>query len=124
MSVKNKPNLPLENKGESELKDSLSKNDAEAKKALKKGPLSFLSGALTSLLLAWVALLLSEKLVIYFTIHAPNYSSPIAQSIGSGFKTLVIGMSFLATFSFGFIGLGLVIVFIRSLFDVKGVEGD
>ncbi|WP_052043121.1 MULTISPECIES: DUF3082 domain-containing protein [Prochlorococcus] len=102
----------------------MSKNDAEAKKALKKGPLSFLSGALTSLLLAWVALLLSEKLVIYFTIHAPNYSSPIAQSIGSGFKTLVIGMSFLATFSFGFIGLGLVIVFIRSLFDVKGVEGD
>jgi hypothetical protein len=31
-------------------------------------------------------------------------------------KTLLIGMSFLATFSFAFIGLGLFIVFLRSLF--------
>ena len=35
----------------------------------------------------------------------------------SGFKTLIIGISFLATFTFGFIGLGLFLVFIRSLIE-------
>ena len=34
-----------------------------------------------------------------------------------GFKTLIIGISFLATFTFGFIGLGLFLVFIRSLIE-------
>tara|TARA_Y100001968_G_scaffold204536_1_gene187809 strand:+ start:674 stop:1042 length:369 start_codon:yes stop_codon:yes gene_type:complete len=85
----------------------------------KKGPLSFFSGALTSLLFAWICLILSRNVVLYFTIHTNNYSSPIAESVASGFRTLVIGMCFLATFTFGFIGLGLVIVFIQSLFRVK-----
>ena len=91
---------------------------------IKKGPLSFLTGALTSLLLGWSCLLISERVLIYFTSHPPHYSSAIAQSIGDGFKTLVIGMSFLATFTFFFIGLGLLIVLIRSLFDANGVEHD
>ena len=88
----------------------------------KKGPLSFLSGALTSGLFAWLSFALSQRMVLYFTIHSPHYSSPIAQSVASGFKTLVIGMCFLATFTFGFIGLGLALVFIRSLFDAKNVD--
>ncbi len=88
----------------------------------RKGPISFLSGALTSGLLAWLCLLLSQKMVAYFTIHSPHYSSAIAQSIASGFKTLVIGMCFLATFTFAFIGLGLTLVFFRSLFDGKATE--
>ena len=90
----------------------------------KKGPFSFFSGALTSGLLAWLCLGLSQKMVIYFTVHSSVYSSPIAQSVASGFKTLVIGMCFLATFTFGFIGLGLTLVFIRSLFDSKSLEAD
>ena len=84
-----------------------------------KGPLSFLSGALTSWLMAWLCLLLSRKMVTYFTFHSFDYSSAIAQSIASGFKTLVIGICFLATFTFAFIGLGLSLVFVRSLFDGK-----
>ncbi len=90
----------------------------------EKGPLSFLSGALTSGLLAWLSLQLSKKMVFYFTTHSLHYNSPIAQSIASGFKTLVIGMSFLSTFTFGFIGLGLSLVFIRSLFDGKVLDND
>ncbi len=90
----------------------------------KKGPLSFLSGFLTSLLLAWMCLGLSVRLVSYFSLHSQHYSSPIAQSVASGFKTLVIGMSFLATFSFTFIGLGLAILFIRSLFTGKIQDAD
>ncbi len=90
----------------------------------KKGPLSFLSGSITSLTLSWLALFLSRKIVSYFMEHSPVYSSPIAQSIASGFKTLIIGMSFLATFTFGFIGLGLFLVFIRSLIEVKTVKID
>ena len=83
----------------------------------KKGPLSFFSGSITSLSFSLLSLFISKKIVLYFSIHTPNYSSPIAQSIASGFKTLIIGISFLATFTFGFIGLGLFLVFIRSLIE-------
>ena len=83
----------------------------------KKGPLSFFSGSITSLFFSFLSLFISKKIVLYFSIHSPNYSSPIAQSIASGFKTLIIGISFLATFTFGFIGLGLFLVFIRSLLE-------
>ncbi|MBM5827816.1 MAG: DUF3082 domain-containing protein, partial [Cyanobacteria bacterium M_surface_7_m2_040] len=38
-----------------------------------------------------------------------------AQSIATALKTLIVGMAFLATFSFAFIGLGLLLVFVRSL---------
>ena len=90
----------------------------------QKGPLSFLSGSLSSIVFAWLSYRLSLKVVSYFTLHSPNYTSPIAQSIASAMKTLAIGMCFLATFTFTFIGLGLMIVFIRSLLGVKVSEGD
>ena len=88
----------------------------------KKGPLNFFVGALTSGFLSWTCLLLSQKVVAYFSLHTPTYNSPIAQSVASGFKTLVIGISFLATFTFGFIGIGLMLVFIRSLLDGNSVD--
>ncbi len=86
------------NKGEigsKEKKTSLSSEEAEkVNPSPQKGPLSFLSGAVTSGFLAWICLRLSQAMVTYFTIHTSNYDSAIAQSIASGFKTLVIGMSF------------------------------
>ena len=91
---------------------------------LKKGPLSFFSGSITSLSLGWLSLFISRKIVLYFSQHNQNYSSAIAQSIASGFKTLIIGITFLATFTFGFIGLGLFLVFIRSLIEVNNQEND
>ena len=81
----------------------------------RKGPLSFLSGALTSALLGWLCLQLSRRVVLHFALHPPSYSSRLAQSIATAMKTLAVGMSFLATFSFGFIALGLTLVFVRSL---------
>ena len=89
-----------------------------------KGPLSFLSGSITSLSFSFLSLFISKKIVLYFSIHTHNYSSPIAQSIASGFKTLIIGISFLATFTFGFIGLGLFLVFIRSLIEGNKLKKD
>ena len=90
----------------------------------KKGPLSFFSGAITSIVFAWLSLLLSRKVVIYFAVHSPSYSSSFAQNIASAMKTLAIGMCFLATFTFAFIGLGLTIVIIRSLMPVKTLIDD
>ena len=90
----------------------------------KKGPLSFLSGSITSLSFGLLSLFISKKIILYFSIHTPNYSSPISQSIASGFKTLIIGISFLATFTFGFIGLGLFLVFIRSLIEGNNQKTD
>ena len=89
-----------------------------------KGPLSFLSGALTSFFFAWLSFLLSKKVVLYFVLHTPNYASQFAQSIASAMKTLAIGMCFLATFTFAFIGIGLIIVFVRSFFQDKSLLDD
>ena len=90
----------------------------------QKGPFNFFVGALSSFVFAWLCLGLSRTLVEYVLAHSFNYKSPIAQSAASGFKTLVIGTSFLATFTFGFIGLGLTLVFIRSLFDGKNKQAN
>ena len=105
--------------GEEQLEERSDEILEDAAPSLSKGPLNFLSGAITSGLFAWLSLGLSQRTVSYFTLHAPHYSSEIAQSIASGFKTLVVGMCFLATFTFAFIGLGLTIVFLRSLFAGK-----
>ncbi len=92
---------------------SSSENSADARP--RKGPLSFLSGSLTSLVLAWVSLGISQRVLDYYAVHPPSYKAPIAQSIGTAVKTMVVGTSFLATFSFAFVGLGLFLVFLRSL---------
>lgn len=88
----------------------------------RKGPLSFLSGAITSGLFAWGCLLLSERVVGYYSLHPPHYSARVAQSIATAVKTLVVGMTFLATFTFAFVGLGLFLVFLRSLFGTRAEE--
>lgn len=82
----------------------------------QKGPLSYLSGSLTAALLFWLALTLSLKIVKYYSLHPPSYNSIIAQNIAITIKTLMVGMSFIATFSTGFVAIGLALVFLRSLF--------
>ena len=112
-------NLPRNGfKNESNQLDNSKPNPLDSSNSeVKKGPLSFLSGSVTSLSFSLLSLYISKKIVLYFAIHNTNYSSPFAQSIASGFKTLIIGISFLATFTFGFIGMGLFLVFIRSLIE-------
>ena len=87
--------------------------------APEKGPLNFIVGSLTSFFLFIVFYFLSNKISIYFSIHKPSNSSEIVQNISSSINTLIIGLSFLLTFSFAFIGFGLFIVFIRSFFLKK-----
>ena len=82
----------------------------------EKGPLNLIVGSITSFLLFIFFYFLSNKIVIYFSIHKPSNSSEIVQSISSSINTLIIGLSFLLTFSFAFIGIGLFIVFIRCFF--------
>lgn len=81
----------------------------------RKGPLSFLSGSLTSFGFGWLALQLSSRVVGYYGEHPPHYEARFAQSIAVFMKTLIMGTSFLATFTFAFVGLGLLLTFIRSL---------
>jgi hypothetical protein len=81
----------------------------------RKGPFSFLSGSLTSFAFGWLALQLSGRVVTYYGDHPPHYDARFAQSIAVFMKTLILGMTFLATFTFAFIGLGLFLTFIRSL---------
>ncbi len=90
----------------------------------RKGPLSYLSGALTAGLLAWLCLGLSRRLAVYYALHPPHYASAIAQSIATALKTLIVGMAFLATFSFAFIALGLSLVLVRSLVAGPSPPGD
>ena len=120
-----------ENKNQSNIKNSLKVDKIEkdsgvssTKSLPEKGPLSFLSGALTSIIFAFISLSVSNNVVLYFSRHSKVYESQIAQSIANGLKTLIIGTSFLATFTFSFIGIGLTIVFLRSLFNAKEREQD
>ena len=105
---------------EKEINKRLNKKDNEdVNNVPKKGPLSFLTGSITSFILFIVFYKLSIAISIYFSTHKPTNNSEIVQNISSSLNTLIIGLSFLATFSFGFIGLGLLIVFFRSFFFKK-----
>ena len=81
-----------------------------------KGPLNFLIGSITSFSLFMIFYLISKNIAIYFATHRPSNDSEMVQSISTSLNTLIVGLSFLATFSFAFIGFGLFIVFIRSFF--------
>ena len=85
----------------------------------KKGPLNFIIGSLTSFSLCLFSYLISNNIAIYFSTHKPANSSEIVEKISSSISTLIIGLSFLLTFSFAFIGVGLFIVFIRSFLVKK-----
>ena len=85
----------------------------------EKGPFSFIVGSFTSFLLFLFFYFLSNKIAIYFSVLKPSNSSEIVQNISSSINTLITGLSFLLTFSFAFIGIGLFIVFIRSFFLKK-----
>ena len=98
---------------------SINKVNVDTQNNPEKGPLSFLTGSLTSFLLCIFSYFISTKNAIYFSLHKPSNSSEIVQSISSSINTLIIGLSFLLTFSFAFIGLGLFIVFIRSFLIKK-----
>jgi hypothetical protein len=102
-------------------KDGLSAG-TETPSGPRKGPLSFLSGALTAGLLSWLCLGLSRRMALYYALHPPHYASAVAQSIATALKTLLVGMAFLATFSFGFIALGLTLAFLRSLRGQEPLE--
>ena len=99
--------------------DKNNKMDNDKITSPKKGPLNFIVGSISSFLLFIFSYLISNKIVIYFSLHKPTNSSEIVQNISSSINTLIIGLSFLLTFSFAFIGLGLFIVFIRSFFVKK-----
>jgi hypothetical protein len=110
-------------KSESSTTDSSTTNGSSVGKAVpeasssrrRKGPLSFLSGSLTSFGFGWLALQLAQRVVGYYAEHPPHYDVRFAQSIAVFMKTLFVGMSFLAVFTFSFVGLGLFLTFIRSL---------
>ena len=101
-------------------KKSINNENIQIQNSPEKGPLSFITGSITSFLLSIFLYFISNKIAIYFSVHKPSNSSEIVQSISSSINTLIIGLSFLLTFSFAFIGLGLFIVFIQS-FLVKKV---
>ena len=107
------------NKIVNQKEDNNDKNNKDFNLDSSKGPLNFLVGSLTSFSLCFLSFFISKKIAFYFATHRPNNTSEIVQSISTSFNTLIVGLSFIATFSFGFIGLGLFIVFIRSFFIKK-----
>jgi hypothetical protein len=90
----------------------------------KKGPLSYLSGSLTSALFCGLALSLTWKIIGYYSDRPPHYSQRIAQSIATAVKTLLVGTGCLATFTFGLISIGLFLLLIRSLIPAGPAAAD
>ena len=106
----------MNNKKQSNQIDAVIKNGNDNNNEERKGPFNFFIGSLTSFLLFTLFYFMSKNIAIYFATHRPSNDSEIVQSISTSLNTLIVGLSFLATFSFAFIGLGLFIVFIRSFF--------
>ena len=104
----------LNDKNEKYNEINVNSNDSDS--VQNKSPLSFFTGSVTSFTLCVFLFFISKKIAFYFATHRPSNTSEIVQSISTSLNTLIIGLSFLATFSFGFIGLGLFIVFIRSFY--------
>ena len=104
------------NKKELSQIDSLKISENDNMNHPTKGPLNFLIGSITSFSLFIILYLISKNIAIYFATHRPSNDSEMVQSISTSLNTLIVGLSFLATFSFAFIGFGLFIVFIRSFF--------
>ena len=104
------------NKKELNQIDSSKISENDNKNYPTKGPINFLIGSITSFSLFMIFYLISKNIAIYFATHRPSNNSEIVQSISTSLNTLIVGLSFLATFSFAFIGFGLFIVFIRSFF--------
>ena len=86
----------------------------------RHGPLRYLAGALSSGLFAALSWSVAQRLVIHFTLHPPHYSKPIAQSIAVGLKTILVGTSFLAVFSFSLIAVGLFLLLVQALLPRQG----
>ena len=89
-----------------------------------KGPLSYLSGSLTSGGFCAVAVVITLRLIGYYTAHPPHYSQRFAQSIATAMKTLIIGSGCVAVFSFGLVSIGLMLLFIQSLTQAQPSEAD
>ncbi len=109
------PADPVSEKPVADADTPSSSSEASSPKRQRKGPLSFLSGSITSFGFGWLALQLAQRIVGYYAEHPPQYEVRFAQSIAVFMKTLIVGMSFLATFTFAFVGLGLFLTFVRSL---------
>ena len=106
----------MDNEKELNQIDATKFDENDTKDDPQKGPLNFLIGSLTSFSLFIILYLISKNIAIYFATHRPSNNSEMVQSISTSLNTLIVGLSFLATFSFAFIGFGLFIVFIRSFF--------
>ena len=89
-----------------------------------KGPMSYLSGSLTSGGFCAVAVVITLRLIGYYTAHPPHYSQRFAQSIATAMKTLIIGSGCVAVFSFGLVSIGLMLLFIQSLTQAQPSEAD
>lgn len=89
-----------------------------------KGPMSFLSGSLTSGGFCAVAVVITLKLIGYYSAHPPHYSQRFAQSIATAMKTLIIGSGCVAVFSFGLVSIGLMLLFIKSLMQPQPSQAD
>jgi hypothetical protein len=79
------------------------------------GPLRCFTGSLTSACFAGLAVLITSRMVRYYSAHPPAYHHPVAQSIAVAVKTLLVGSACLACFTFGLIAIGLLLLGISRL---------
>ncbi|MFW6730185.1 MAG: DUF3082 domain-containing protein [Synechococcus sp.] len=79
------------------------------------GPLRCFAGSLTSAGFTGLALLITSRMVGYYSAHPPAYHQPVAQSIAVAVKTLLVGSACLACFTFGLIAVGLLLLGLSRL---------
>jgi hypothetical protein len=76
-------------------------------------PLRCLLGSSISAALAWGLYSLTSAIAITFATKPILFQNQIVQRIGSAVRTLVLGVASMATFIFGFVAIGLILLAIQ-----------
>ena len=85
-------------------------------------PIRCFTGSAISGALGCAAYLLSKSIILTYTTMPVNFNNPIAVRIATTVRTLVMGLTVMATFLFGMVTVGLIALGIKLIIDNSKVN--
>ena len=82
-------------------------------------PMRCFTGAGISGVSAWVCYLLTKSVILTYATKPITFNNPIAVNIASTVRTLIMGMTTLATFIFLMVTIGLLALGVKLLIEGK-----
>ena len=102
---------------DSEIKEKSVDNNEE-----KITPARCFSGSAISGVLGFAAYLLAKSIVVTYTTMPIKFNNPMAVRIATTVRTLVMGLSVMATFLFAMVAVGLIALGIKLIIEERKVN--